>query len=163
MLLYILQVSTNAIVCYYSVGHICEDPLPHSPLYCSLWVILSITFSSVGLLTLVCFFVELVLLQSLAANSRRTPIDYFYMFMYKESKSNHSLSVQHYKRSPIIWISVLLNHYFSKQRMSGMLSVPLSLVNIIISRYDLTVAMLVFYIERYVILTAEICMYDTVI
>ena len=36
-------------------------------------------------------------------------------------------------------------------------------VNIIIPRYDLTIAMLVFYIERYVILTAEICMYDTVI
>lgn len=90
--LYILQVSTSAIVCYYSVGHICEDPLSHSPLYCSLWVILSITFSLVGLLVLVCFFVELVMLQSLATNSKRTTIDYFYLFMYRECKSNHSLS-----------------------------------------------------------------------
>ena len=39
------------------------------------------------------FFVELVLLLSWAANSKRTTIGYFYMFMYRECKSNHYLSV----------------------------------------------------------------------
>lgn len=39
------------------------------------------------------FFVELVLLLSWAANSKRTTIGYFYMFMYRECKSNLYLSV----------------------------------------------------------------------
>ena len=90
---YILQVSTNTIACYYSVGHICEDPLSHSPLYCSLWVIFQLHFFLVGLLTLACFFVEVVSLQFLAANSTRTTIGYFYLFMYRECKSNYFLSV----------------------------------------------------------------------